>query len=156
MIKALNKFIEGITAVGMGALVLACIWQVASRYIVGKPSTVTEEFMRYGLIWITMLASPYAYGKGKQLMITFLVKKASDRVQTLIGILVGVITSAFSIGILIIGGLKVSKNAVGQVSSSIQIPMQFLYYSLIVSGILMLLYAVIGIKEDTTKLKQAK
>jgi TRAP-type C4-dicarboxylate transport system permease small subunit len=156
MIKAINKLIEVVTAFGMGALVLACIWQVASRYIVGKPSTVTEEFMRYGLIWITMLASPYAYGKGKQLMITFLVKKGSEKNQTIIGILVGVITAIFSIGILIIGGLKVSNNAMGQVSSSIQIPMQFLYYSLIVSGILMLIYAIIGIKEDTTKLQQAK
>ena len=41
MIKILNRFIEGITAIGMGALVLACIWQVVSRYLVGRPSTVT-------------------------------------------------------------------------------------------------------------------
>lgn len=156
MIKALNKFIEWITAVGMGALVLACIWQVASRYIIGKPSTVTEEFMRYGLIWITMLASPYAYGKGKQLVITFLVKKGLERFQAIIGVLVGAITAAFSIGILIIGGFKVSNNAIGQVSSSMQIPMQFLYYSLVLSGILMLLYAIIGIKDDTKKLQHMK
>ncbi|KYH28441.1 MULTISPECIES: TRAP transporter small permease [Clostridium] len=153
MIKALNKFIEWITAIGMGALVIACVWQVVSRYIVGKPSTITEEFMRYGLIWITMLASPYAYGKGKQLMITFAVKRGSERFQAIIGVLVGVITAVFSGGVLIIGGTRVANNAVGQVSSSMQMPMQFLYYSLVLSGILMLLYAIIGIKDDIMKLQ---
>jgi len=151
MIKTLNKFIETVAAVGMGALVLACIWQVFSRYVVGKPSTVTEEFMRYGLIWITMITSPYAYGKGKQLMIAFLVKKLPKTAQAYIEIIVGAVTITFSIGVLIIGGFRVAQNAVGQVSSSIQIPMQYLYYSLVVSGILMLLYAVVGIKEGIKK-----
>lgn len=154
MIKKLDKFIEEVVAIGMAALAIACIWQVVSRCIVGNPSTITEEFMRYGLIWITMLGSPYAYSKGRQLMITFLVKKGSERFQRIIGILVGIITSVFSIGILIIGGTKVSNNAVGQVSSSMQIPMQFLYCSLIISGILTLLYAIMGIKSDINKLQK--
>jgi TRAP-type C4-dicarboxylate transport system permease small subunit len=151
MIKILNRFIEGITAIGMGALVLACIWQVVSRYLVGRPSTVTEEFMRYGLIWITMIASPYAYGKGKQLAIAFLVKKLPKVVRIYIEIFVDITVVIFSIEVLIIGGMRVAKNAVGQVSSSMQIPMQYLYYSLVISGILMLIYALVGIKSSIKK-----
>lgn len=146
--KKVDKFIEILSAIGMGALVLACVWQVASRYILGKPSTWTEELMRYGLIWVTMLVAPYAYGKKKQLVIGIFVKKMPEKFQYIIQGLVSIVMILFSIFIMIIGGFRAAKNAVGQISSSLQIPMQFLYYSLIISGILMVVYSLIMLKED--------
>ncbi|WP_411248534.1 TRAP transporter small permease subunit, partial [Shouchella clausii] len=36
-----------------GLMVLVAIWQVFSRYVLNAPSTFSEEFLRYSLIWVT-------------------------------------------------------------------------------------------------------
>ena len=58
--KALNKILENILAVLVAVMVLGCIWQVVTRFILNNPSKYTEEFLRYALIWLTMLGVPYA------------------------------------------------------------------------------------------------
>ena len=61
----------------MGVMVIAVCWQVITRYILNNPSTVTEEALRYLLIWVTMVGGAYAYGRRKHLAITALSKRLS-------------------------------------------------------------------------------
>ena len=63
--KILDKFLSSVIAVLVALMVLGCCWQVITRFILNDPSSWTEEFLRYALIWLTMLGAPYAYGQGK-------------------------------------------------------------------------------------------
>ena len=38
-------------------LMAALVWQVVSRYALNAPSSVTEEILRYGVIWMSLLGA---------------------------------------------------------------------------------------------------
>ena len=52
----IDKIIQVLSTIIMGVMVIAVCWQVITRYILNNPSTVTEEALRYLLIWVTMVA----------------------------------------------------------------------------------------------------
>ena len=53
----IDKIIQVLSTIIMGVMVIAVCWQVITRYILNNPSTVTEEALRYLLIWVTMAAA---------------------------------------------------------------------------------------------------
>ena len=63
--KIINKILGSAIAALAAIMVFACCWQVITRFLLKDPSQWTEEFLRYALIWMTMLGAPYAYGKGQ-------------------------------------------------------------------------------------------
>lgn len=54
-------------AVAMFALLAGGTWQIFTRWILHNPSTVTDEFLRYVLIWASMIGSAYCFYKDKHL-----------------------------------------------------------------------------------------
>ena len=139
---------------GSGVLVMMVFvtcWQVFTRYVLNSPSGFSEELLRYSLIWLTMIGGAYAYGQKKHLAITFVVNKASEKTQKLIGTIVDIMVLCFAGIVLIRGGSLTFTTAVGQVSAALRMPMQFLYLSLIVCGILIFFYAACNIHERFTQ-----
>ena len=70
--KVLDKILEKILGLMVAAMVLGCFWQVFTRFVMNNPSKYTEEFLRYMLIWTTMIGVPYAYGKNRHLSINLM------------------------------------------------------------------------------------
>lgn len=145
MKKLLDNVTEVLMCILLTSMVLAASWQVFTRFVLNSPSTLTEEFLRYSLIWLTMIGGAYAFGKGKHVAMLFLIRKFSKDVQSKVGIIVDITVAIFAIIILIYGGAVTFNNAIGQVSAALGMPMQFLYLSLIVSGVLMFFYTVSNI-----------
>ena len=80
--KIINKILgNSDLLVLVAVMVLACCWQVITRFLLNDPSQWTEEFLRYALIWMTMLGAPYAYGKDQHLSIRVLVDKFESKNQ---------------------------------------------------------------------------
>ena len=52
----LDKVMRFIMAVAMFALLAGGTWQIFTRWILKDPSTVTDEFLRYVLIWAAMMS----------------------------------------------------------------------------------------------------
>ncbi|WP_084243789.1 TRAP transporter small permease [Planomicrobium okeanokoites] len=140
----------------MVAMVLVACWQVFTRFVLNSPSTLSEEFLRYSLIWLTMLGSAYAYGKKKHLAVVFVARKVPKKYKFYVDMLVEIIVLAFVLVILLYGGTQAYQNSVGQVSSALGMPTQYLYLSVIVSGVLFLFYAVIHIFEHFRNNKKPK
>ena len=65
----------------------------------------------------------------------------------MIGLFVEACVMFFSIVILILGGTNAFKNAIGQVSPALRLPMEYLYLSLVVGGVLFLIYSLINLYE---------
>jgi TRAP-type C4-dicarboxylate transport system permease small subunit len=142
MREVLDKIIELLTSVLLTLMVLVCIWQIFSRYVLKSPSSGSEEFMRYGLIWVSLLGSPYAYGRGKHLAIIFAVKQMSPKAQERVAWIVEAAVVVFAVVVLIIGGIYTGVNAIGQVSAALGLPMQFLYFMAPVSGVFFIFYSI--------------
>lgn len=151
--KALNKILGAITAILMAIMVLGCCWQVVTRFLLNNPSKYTEEFLRYALIWLTMLGMPYAYGQDKHLAINLVTK--TFRVKNLLAtkMVIEIIVLVLSVFVLIIGGLMVTMNSMGQISPAMQLPMPIYYVCLPISGVLMCVYCVLRLAEFTKELK---
>ncbi|MDU4889334.1 MAG: TRAP transporter small permease [Clostridium sp.] len=156
MRKIIDKVIEIMCTGIMGIMVIAVCWQVITRYVLKNPSTMTEELLRYMLIWTTMTGAAYAYGRRKHLSITFLTKKLSPVLQKVFDIGVQIITISFSVIVLLGGGGRLFRTAIGQVSAAIGIPMQYIYLSVVVCGILLIFYSAIFIFEDLKHIKVLK
>ena len=79
--KKFNFFLDTvmrfIMAAAMFALLAGGTWQIFTRWILKNPSTFTDEFLRYVLIWASMLGSAYCFYKDEHLALD-LVK---DRVK---------------------------------------------------------------------------
>jgi TRAP-type C4-dicarboxylate transport system permease small subunit len=151
MKKIVDRVTAFLTCSLMIVMVLIACWQVFTRFVLGAPSTVSEEFLRYSLIWLTMVGSAYAYGKKKHLAVVFVARKIPEKFQIYVNLLVEAIVLAFVLVILLFGGTKAYQNAIGQISSSLAIPMEYLYLSLIIAGVLFLFYSIINFFEHFRK-----
>jgi TRAP-type mannitol/chloroaromatic compound transport system permease small subunit len=75
----LDRSIQVIIAVLMGVMVLNVTWQVFSRYVLGDPSSFTDELARYSMIWLGLLGAAYVSGKQGHLAIDVLVEKIQGK-----------------------------------------------------------------------------
>lgn len=142
MTKKVNRIIETIMAVLIVCMVGANFWQIFTRFVLNHAADWTEEFMRYALIWLTMLGVPYAYGKNQHIAIEFLVDTFSERGRKINAIFIETLILLLSVSVFIVGGIMVTLNAAGQVSAALQMPMQFYYMGVPVAGCLMVFYTV--------------
>ena len=60
---AIDRAVETLLALLMAAAVANVVWQVVSRFVLGRPSSVTDELARYLLVWIGLLGAGYAVGR---------------------------------------------------------------------------------------------
>ena len=68
MRNIIDSIIRVLCTAIMGIMVVAVCWQVITRYVLNNPSTVTEEALRYLLVWTTMEEAPvyqYTFEKGQ-------------------------------------------------------------------------------------------
>lgn len=111
----IDKIIQVLSTIIMGVMVIAVCWQVITRYILNNPSTVTEEALRYLLIWVTMVGGAYAYGRRKHLAITALSKRLSFKGQKILDIFVQAMVILFCVVVMIGGGTRLVNTAAGSV-----------------------------------------
>ncbi len=149
MRKIIDKIIEVMCTAIMGYMVLAVCWQVITRFVLKNPSTVTEEILRYLLVWTTMVGGAYAYGRRKHLSINMLAKKLPARAQKLLDIFVQAIVIAFCVVVMIIGDLRLVETTFNQISSALHLPMPYVYASILVGGVL-----IIFILEDIKAMRE--
>ncbi|OJG21767.1 TRAP dicarboxylate transporter subunit DctQ [Enterococcus avium] len=135
----------------LAAMVLIVLYQVFARKVLNNPNTVTEELVRFGLVWVAMLASAYVVGKKSHLCVTLLSDNLNEKGKLFLEIVVQVLFILFAAVIMIYGGWQASLVTMGQISPSLSIPMGYVYLSVPVSGAIMLLYSVMNLLDRTPR-----
>ena len=133
-----DRALERALAVLMAAMVLAVLWQVATRYLLHGPSSLTEELARFGLMWLGLLGASYGFGQRAHLAVELLPR---NRILELV---VAACVAAFAIFILVIGGLRLVNVtlALGQTSPVLHLERGYVYLALPLSGALVLFYTI--------------
>ncbi|SHF99535.1 TRAP-type C4-dicarboxylate transport system, small permease component [Fodinibius roseus] len=147
MREQVNNIIKNFLIFLMGFMLFNVVWQVFSRYILGAPSTFTEELARYLLIWISLLGGAYASGQGMHLAINLLPNQLSKEGQRKLSIFISLIIMLFALLAMVIGGgrLVYITYVLAQSSSALGIPMSYVYSVVPLSGILIIYYEVLDI-----------
>lgn len=152
--KGLDKVLEFICCTLLGLMTIFATWQVASRYVFNKPSTVTEELVLICFVWMGLLGAAYVFGKQEHMSMSFIVDKLSEKNQTRIKLFSEIVVMLFAVLVLVFGGWKMSQLSMNQSSSSLKLPMGYIYLALPLSGVITIIYNVLNISEIVKKLSE--
>src|SRR5699024_1434434 len=119
--------------------------QVIARYILNNPSTMSEEIIRYMLIWFTLLAAAYVFGKNKHIAILFVRESMPQKIQVFLTYLSQVTVLLTVAVVFIYGGIKITMLTIPQIAPATGISMGFVYAALPVSGVITLFYTIYNI-----------
>ena len=154
--KGLDKVLEVVCCLLLALMTIFATCQVASRYIFNKPSTVTEELVLICFVWMGLLGAAYVFGKQEHMRMSFLVDKLSERNQTKVKLFSELVVILFAALVLVFGGFKMSQLSMGQSSSSLQIPMGYIYLALPLSGVVTIVYNILNISDIVKELANGK
>lgn len=126
-------------------MTLLSTWQVITRYLLNDPSTVSEEIIRYILIWFTLLAAAYVFGKNKHIAILFIREKMSDKTQRVLTYLSQFAVLLTVVVVFIYGGIRITMLTTPQIAPATGISMGIVYASLPVSGVVTAFYTIYNI-----------
>jgi len=156
--NVLDRLLEGLVMIVVAVLVVDVLWQVFTRFILDKPSTWTEELAVFMLIWVSLLGAAVALGRGAHLGIDYFVGKLPPRVRLSTEVFVFFCVSAFSLLVMLIGGIDLVRSTLelGQESSALRVKIGYVYLAIPISGFFLTLYAVIGLVERLQLLTRPK
>ena len=142
--RLVDKILGYVLALIMGIMVLNVLWQVFTRFVVGTPSSFTDELARYLMIWVGVLGAAYISGRRMHVAIDLLPTKLNKKGQIKLKIFVNILIIIFCLAALVIGGLRLVyiTYTLEQYSPALQIPLALVYLVIPLSGILIIYYKV--------------
>lgn len=143
--KILDTILSVLAGVSFTAMVLLTCWQVFTRYILGNPSSWSEELVAYLFAWMALLGASIVVGERGHMNIPLLVEKVNPGMRKALCILAEVIAAVFAASILVYGGIKITSLAMGQMTSSLGVAMGVFYTVMPISGVLNVIYSIINI-----------
>lgn len=147
MRKTLDKILEFIMVVILGFMVVMGGWQVVSRYCFNAPSTISEEVLRFSLIWLSMLGAAYIFGKREHMSMTFILDKLNKKGQLVLSVISEIVVAIFAVLVLVYGGISITSLTLSQISPSLGASMGYIYMVLPISGIFTLVYTILNVKD---------
>lgn len=140
----IDQYLGYFLAIIMAVMVINVIWQVFTRFIMGSPSSFTDELARYLMIWVGVLGAAYIAGKRMHVAIDLLSARLKEENQRKLKILVNCIIILFCLAALVVGGLRLVyiTYVLEQHSPALQIPLAAVYAIIPISGILVIYYKI--------------
>ena len=145
--KKVDKILGIVLSTIMGIMVINVLWQVFTRFVVGTPSSFTDELARYLMIWVGVLGAAYISGRRMHVAIDLLPAKLNKEGQVKLKIFINCIIILFCISALVGGGSRLVyiTFALEQYSPALQIPLAVVYLVIPISGILIIYYKITDI-----------
>ena len=138
----IDLYLGYILALIMGVMVLNVLWQVFTRFVMGSPSSFTDELARYLMIWIGVSGAAYVSGRRMHVAIDLLPLRLHKEKQLKLKIFVNCIVILFCLAALVVGGLRLVyiTYILDQHSPALQIPLAVVYAIIPISGLLIIYY----------------
>lgn len=98
-LKTLVAVERGVSVAFMAAIVALVVFQVVSRYVLGRPLPWTEEISRIALIWLTFVSAALVMARGQHIAVEFIERFLGPRARTALEV--------FSSSVVILGSLAI-------------------------------------------------
>ncbi len=133
----------------LAIMTLDVLWGVFTRYLLESQASWSEELARFLLIWIGILGAAYASGQKLHLAIDLAPQRLNPRRQKRLYILIHLLVIFFAATVMIVGGLRLMyiTQILEQRSAALQLPMTVVYAVLPLSGILIVVYKMMALKQ---------
>ena len=143
----LNTILAVLGGGSFAVMVALTCWQVFTRYVLGAPSTWSEELVGYLFAWMALFGACLVTGERGHMNIPILVDMAPGAGKKALLCLAEIIAFLFSAVILVYGGLRITKLAMGQMTSALGVPVGVFYAVLPLCGGINLLYTAMNLME---------
>jgi len=150
----LNMVMRFLMALAMGALVVGGTYQVVAR-LIGANATFVDEFLRYILIWASMIGSAYCFYRDEHLSLDLVKDRVKGPVAIALTIFIEAAVLFFVIYVFIYGGIRMTVSA-NNASSVMRIPFKFLYSVMPISGVLIVLGRILKYLDLLFEKKEGK
>lgn len=148
----IDKALESCLIILMAIMVVNVLWQVFTRYIIGDPSSFTDELARFLLIWVGVLGATLVSSKKMHISINLTSSRLSVPNQRVLNTINSLIIVSFALGVLVVGGgnLVYITLILKQFSPALQIPLAVVYMVLPISGLLIIYYKMSDLLSNKT------
>ncbi len=140
--KVLDTVMRFLMAIAMLTLLVFGTWQIFTRWILGNPSTFTDELLRYVLIIAGFIGSAYCFYRDEHLALTLVLDKAKGPFKVILEVFIELCILFFVGYVFIYGGWNLSATATN-VSSVMHIPLKTLYMIEPICGVLIILARIL-------------
>ena len=147
LVRRLDRWMVALEKAVAGSLVLAVfavvLLQVIMRYLFERPNPWSEELSRFCFIWLSMIGASLALESQSHFAFDLAVTKLPRRPRIWAYRCATGIVAAAVFGLIILG-FGLVHLAHGQRSAALQLPLTWVYASVPLAGILMLLHLAAG------------
>ncbi len=149
--EILTQLLNVLAGVSFLVMVVLTCWQVLTRYVLNNPSSWSEELVSYMFAWMSLLGASLVTAERGHMNIPILVEKCGPAMERFFLCLAEVIAFLFSAVILAYGGFQIANLAMGQMTSSLGVPIGVFYVVLPLCGILNMVYTLLNIADILKK-----
>ena len=141
------KLLKAFGFVLMLVMVTVTFAQVLARYAFSNSLSWSDEVGRYTFVWMTFIGAAIAVRNRQHVAFDALIKTLPRAARKLC-LIASYLSMMIFTAVLIYGGFKFVARGSRQISSALEIPMNYVYIVLPVGGVLILAYLLKNFYED--------
>lgn len=145
--NVLTQLLRALAGVSLLAMVALTCWQVFTRYVLQNPSSWSEELVSYLFAWASLLGASLVTGERGHMNIPIVVERLRPAWRRTLAVFGEMVAFAFSLIILVYGGVQITQLAMGQMTSSLGIAVGVFYVVLPLCGVLNMIYTILNIAD---------
>lgn len=139
--KILDTAMRFLMALFMLALLLGGTWQIVTK-LAGHPSTVTDEFLRFVLIWASLIGSAYCFYRDEHLSLDLVKDRVKGATAVVLAVFIEAMVLFFVCFVFVFGGFRLAVYAINN-SPVMHLSYHFLYAILPLSGVFIVIARIL-------------
>jgi TRAP-type transport system small permease protein len=136
-----DRGVEVSVAVIFAAMCAVGLLQVFNRFVLNRSLSWSEEFQIFSHVWIVFLAIPIAYRRGAHLAVESFSGMLPPKARRVFDVFIELLWIWFAVALAWLAW-RVSEVAKLQSSPGLDLPMNYVYYSMVVGGAYLFLVVV--------------
>jgi TRAP-type C4-dicarboxylate transport system permease small subunit len=136
-----DRGVELAVAVIFAAMCAVGLLQVFNRFVLNRSLSWSEEFQIFSHVWIVFLAIPIAYRRGAHLAVESFSGMLPPKARRVFDVFIELLWIWFAVALAWLAW-RVSEVAKLQSSPGLDLPMNYVYYSMVVGGAYLFLVVV--------------
>ncbi|MGI6449153.1 MAG: TRAP transporter small permease [Desulfitobacteriia bacterium] len=142
--KYADRIVGSMIIATFSIMIICCVLQVFTRYVLNSSLSWTEELARYTFIWANLLAASFCIKTNSHARVTVIFDALPTSIQRIFISVTQVLIMGMA-GVMIVQGLKLAAMTQNQLSPAIGLHVSLVYLAIPVSGIFIIFYTVINV-----------
>lgn len=144
--RTFNKATEGIIGITLMIVTFLLFINIILRFFFSSGITWVEEFIRYGIIWITFIGSAVCFQRGSHVAVDLLLDFVPSKGKRLLSFIIHILAAIFMAFLIKYGiDLVNFSKSTGQLAPALQIEMSWIYLAIPVGAALSFIQIIIQI-----------